>query len=106
MKEIRKSFEEDVLQRPHVRTKRMFGCPSYTVKGRLFSFLVTDGIVFTKLDEDQRVDALSVPGAQFFEHNQRVVKKWVWIPLNNIEALDTIQAFLDRSYENAMVDVE
>ncbi len=106
MKEIRKTFEEDVLQRPHVKTKRMFGCPSYTAKRKLFAFFVTDGIVLTKLGEDQRVDALNVPGAQFFEHNQRVVKKWVRIPLNDTKALGTIQPFVNSSYENAMIEEE
>jgi hypothetical protein len=82
----------------------MFGCPSYTVKDKLFAFLVTDGIVLTKLSKDQLADALNMSGARSFKHNKQVVKKWVQIPFKDVRVLPTIRPLVDESYENAIVE--
>lgn len=102
MKAIREDFEEEFLQRPTVTTKKMFGCPSYTANEKLFAFFVTEGIVLTKLSDTERAEALSISGAKHFEHNQRVVKKWVRVPLKDQAALDSIKELIIRSYENAL----
>ena len=102
MQSIREEFESEILQRPHVATKKMFGCPSYTAKDKLFAFLVTEGIVLTKLSETERTEALSIPGAQFFEHNHRVVKKWIRIPLEDLNSLSNVKELVTKSYENAL----
>ena len=46
-KELRLAIEKEVLNWAHVSTKKMFGCPCYQAKGKLFVFLVTNGIVIT-----------------------------------------------------------
>ncbi len=102
MHTIREEFESEILQRPHVATKKMFGCPSYTAKDKLFAFLVTEGMVLTKLSETERTDALSIPGAQFFEHNQRVVKTWIRVPIKDTVALDKVMELVSKSYDNAL----
>ena len=102
MKEFRESFEEEILQQPHVKTKRMFGCPSYTVKDKLFAFLVTDSLVLTNLLDGDREAALERPGAQPFQHNQRVVKRWVRIPVTTEEILGDIMLLVMKSYETSL----
>jgi len=102
MKELRELFEEEMLQQPHVKTKRMFGCPSYTVKDKLFAFLVTEGLVLTNLSNADRETALKRPGAQPFEHNQRVVKRWVRIPITIGKTLENIIPYVMKSYETAL----
>jgi hypothetical protein len=102
MKEVREIIETEVLHKPAVTTKRMFGCPSYKVNNTLFGFLVTNGIVLTKLSEENLVKALQIPGAEFFEHKGRVVKKWVQIPLKGPESLSEMIAWLWKSYEHAL----
>jgi hypothetical protein len=102
MKEVREVLESEVLHKPGVTTKHMFGCPSYKVKEILFGFLVTDGLVLTKLSDEERVNALQIPGAAFFEHKGRVVKKWVRIPLKGPEAFPDSLAWLWKSYEHAL----
>jgi hypothetical protein len=102
MKELRESFEEEILQQPHVKSKRMFGCPSYTVKDKLFAFLVTDGLVLTNLPDSDREAALERPGAQPFEHNQRVVKRWVRLPVTSEKSLGDSMPLVMRSYETSL----
>ena len=102
MQLIREEFESEILQRPHVITKKMFGCPCYKAKDNLFAFLVTEGIVLTKLSETERTEALTIPGAQFFEQNHRVVKKWIRIPLKDQNSLNSVMDLVTQSYENAL----
>ncbi len=102
MKELRKSFEEEILQYLHVKTNRMLGCPSYTVKDKLFAFLITEGLVLTNLPDSDREAALERPGAQPFEHNQRVVKRWVRIPVTSEKILGDIMPLVVKSYETSL----
>ena len=102
MREIRKEFEAKILDRPEVATKKMFGCPSYTAKGKLFAFLVTKGIVLTKLSDDERVDALNLPDSMLFEHNNRIVKKWIRVSIADNSDLNQIMDLVEKSYENAL----
>jgi hypothetical protein len=106
METIRTSFEKEILQRSFVKTKRMFGCPSYTGKDKLFAFLVTQGVVLTSLSELDREAAFALPGAQPFEHNKRVVKKWVRVPIRDETALQQIMPFVMKSYEHALEPVD
>ncbi len=102
MKAVREKFETEILQHPDVATKKMFGCPSYTAKGTLFAFLVTNGIVLTKLSEDERTEALSIPGGMLFEHNERVMKKWVRVPITDQSNMEEVMGLAIRSYEKAL----
>ncbi|MFX1299799.1 MAG: hypothetical protein ACFFAL_06880 [Promethearchaeota archaeon] len=102
MKELRQSFEEEILQQPHVKTKRMFGCPSYTAKDKLFAFLVTEGLVLTNLPDSEREAALERPEVQPFQHNQRVMKRWVRIPVASEKILGDIMPLVMKSYETSL----
>ena len=101
MKEVREILETEVLHKPAVTTKRMFGCPSYKVNNTLFGFLVTNGLVLTKLSDENLENALQISGARLFEHKGRVVKKWVQIPLKGPESLSDMIVWLWKSYEHA-----
>jgi hypothetical protein len=102
MKAIREEFEEEMLQQPHLSTKKMFGCPCYKVGEKLFAFLVTDGVVLTRLSEDERVDAYKLRGAKSFESNQRVMKKWVQLPVKDQATLKKVMPWVMKSYQNAL----
>lgn len=79
----------------------MFGCPSYTVDDTLFGFLVSDGLVLTKLLEEDQFKAFQIPSASVFEHKGRVVKNWIEVSPRNQDALPEILKWLWKSYEPA-----
>ena len=106
MRETREILESEVLHKPEVTTKRMFGCPCYQVKNTLFGFLVTNGLVVTKLPEAEREEALRIPGADFFKPGSRVMRKWVKIPLKGPEALPDVITWLWKSFEQAKVSTD
>jgi hypothetical protein len=102
MKTIREEFEEEMLQQPHLSTKKMFGCPCYKAHERLFAFLVTNGIVLTRLSEDERVEAYNLPKAKSFESDTQVMKKWVQLPLDDKSAFEEVMPYVMKSYQNAL----
>jgi hypothetical protein len=55
MQNLRLRIEEEILKWPNVTTKKMYGCPCYKNKEKLFAFLVTDGVVLTKMSEHDRI---------------------------------------------------
>lgn len=102
MKQIRDEFEDEILQYPILSTKKMFGCPSYKADEKLFAFLVTDGVVLTRLSEDERADAYNLPGVKSFESDQRVMKKWVQFPIKDKVSLEKVMPWVMKSYQNAL----
>lgn len=104
MKLIRQTLETEVLRRSDVKIKRMFGCPSYTVQGTLFAFLVTGGIVLTRLSETDRNELLKRSSATVFKHKNRVVKKWIRITIESKSDLKAVMPFVENSLERAALE--
>jgi len=55
MHNLRLKIEKEILSWPNVTTKKMYGCPCYKNKEKLFAFLVTDGVVLTKVSEQDKI---------------------------------------------------
>jgi hypothetical protein len=52
---VKGEIEKEILSWPDVTTKKMYGCPCYQNKEKLFAFLVTDGVVLTKTSEQDKM---------------------------------------------------
>ncbi len=80
----------------------MFGCPCYQANGKLFVFLVTKGIVITKLDNEEK----KILSQQFlttpFKTGKKTVQDWARIPINSKKDLDQIIPFVRKSYDRAL----
>ena len=101
-KELRLAFEQKVLSWSHVSTKKMFGCPCYQARGKLFAFLVTKGIVFTQLQPSDREKLTSIYKTSFFQAGKKTVKNWIMVSIKNLEELNRIMPFVRKSYEKAL----
>ncbi|MBN1261833.1 MAG: hypothetical protein JXB35_14240 [Anaerolineae bacterium] len=102
MTQLRQLFEDEVLRWPEVTTRKMFGCPSYQVKDRLFAFLVTGGVVITNLvknDRDRLAESYTVAE---FKAGERVVKYWVQVEISDRRALGFVLPYVRKSYETAI----
>jgi hypothetical protein len=104
-KEIRAAFEREVFNWGQVSTKKMFGCPCYKVNNRLFAFLVTNGIVVTRLGQNEKEELSFKPGSTFFHTGKKYVKNWPQIPVRSIEELKTALPFVKESYKQALQGV-
>ena len=101
-RDLRLAFEGQVLSWPKVTKKKMFGCPSYKSDEKLFAFLVTNGVVITKLDKNDREAISSIYPTTPFQAEKRIVQNWVKIPIENKSDIDKIIPFVKKSYNNAV----
>ncbi len=75
-KEIRLAFEAEILKWHRVDFKKMFGCPCYMANGRLFVFLVTKGIVITRLSETDIAELSLHYKTTSFHAGNKDMKNW------------------------------
>jgi len=96
---LRLVFEERVLRWHGVVRGRMFGVPCYLATGKLFAFLVTDGIVITKLPQPDREALLRWPDATAFRSGNRLYRTWVRLSISDPKDLDGILLLVRKSYQ-------
>jgi len=101
MQNLRLKIEEEVLSWPHVTTKKMYGCPCYKYKERLFAFMVTDGVVLTKASEQDKISLSKEFSIKPFRAATRTMKGWPQIPLDETSDLTKIIPFIKNSYKQS-----
>jgi len=102
MKDIRIAFEEKILAWPEVTAKKMFGCPCYKADNKLFAFLVTGGVVLTKLSELDRETLSNSFDTEPFQAGKKTINNWPRITVQDISELPKIITFVENSYKTAM----
>ena len=101
-KDLRLAFEDIILDWEKVTKKKMFGCPCYKADEKLFTFLVTKGVVITKLDEKEREAITNQFKTAPFQAGQKTVHNWIKIPIESKLDIDKIIPFVKKSYDNAV----
>lgn len=101
METVREAFEAEVLSWPGVSTRKMFGCPSYTVGGSLFAFLVNDGIVLTALTPHQREALARTKNVAPFEPGGKRLPSWSRVAVPGLEEVKALLPVVRKSYEGA-----
>ena len=101
MQNLRLRIEKEILSWPNVTTKKMFGCPCYKNKEKLFAFLVTDGIVLTKASEQDKMKLSKEFKIKPFQASTRKMKDWPQIPFNDSSNLEKIIPFIRNSYNQS-----
>ena len=101
MHSFRILLEQEILSWPDVSTKKMYGCPCYKCKDKLFAFLVTDGVVLTKASEQDRTKLGQEFQIKPFQAATRTMKGWPQIPIDETSDLERIILFIKKSYEHA-----
>jgi len=98
MKNIRLRLEKEILSWPNVTTKKMYGCPCYKYKDKLFAFLVTDGVVLTKTSEQNKLALATTFTIKPFQAATRTIKGWPQIPVDETSDVKKILTFIKNSY--------
>ncbi|MCX6664281.1 MAG: hypothetical protein NTZ75_08560 [Euryarchaeota archaeon] len=101
MKNFRLRMEKEILNLPNVTTKKMYGCPCYKYKDKLFAFLVTDGVVLTKSSEQDKIKLSKEFTIKPFQASTRTMKGWPQIPVDETSDLDKIILFIKNSYSQS-----
>ena len=101
MKEVRKRLEADILNWPGVKSKEMMGCLCYFRGKKFFAFLITHGIVITKLAEADRSKLSEREGSKPFAMAGRTASSWIQLPLKEPGDLRPVLPDIEKSYEAA-----
>ena len=99
---VRQALEDAVLDWPEVTTKRMFGCPAFMAAGKLFTFVVTRGVVLTGLSDEYLESVREQMETEEFRAGERLIGDWVLVPMDGPEDLADIVPFIEASYEGAL----
>lgn len=97
MRERRVAFEKRLGTSLGISMKKMFGCPCYKIDGRLFAFLVTDGLVLTQLEDRNRHKLLDEFRGEPFQAGKKTVHAWVQVPFVSQDQLADYWPFVRRS---------
>jgi hypothetical protein len=100
-KELREAFEKELLKLPQVDYKKMFGCPCYLAKGKMFAGLVTKGIVITKLTTLEREELKKIRVTKPFVAGDKIIKSWITIEITPKD-LKEIMPYVKKSYNRAI----
>jgi hypothetical protein len=103
MQRIRLRIEKEILCWPHVTTKKMYGCPCYKFKEKLFAFLVTDGVVLTKASEQDKMKLLKEFKIKPFQAATRTMMGWPQIAVDETSDLEKIIPFIKNSYNHSKI---
>lgn len=100
-KELRISFEKNILKWPQVSSKIMFGCPCYLANGKMFAGMVTKGIVITKLTSSEMEDLRKIQEIKPFVAGKKTIKNWAQIIMGPTDLQEVIP-YVKKSYQRAM----
>jgi predicted DNA-binding protein (MmcQ/YjbR family) len=101
MQNLRLRIEKEILSWPYVTTKKMYGCPCYKYKEKLFAFMVTDGIVLTKVSEQDKMKLSKEFNIKPFQAAKRTMKGWPQIHVDKASDLEKIIQFIKNSYNHS-----
>ena len=101
MKNIRLKIEEELLSWSDVKTRKMYGCPCYKNKEKMFAFLVTDGIVLTKPSEKDKLDLSKKYDVKPFQAGNRTMKNWPQIFIDEKSDIKKLLPFIKNSYNQS-----
>ena len=101
MKNFRLKIEKEILNWPEITTKKMYGCPCYKYKEKLFAFLVTDGVVLTKASEHDKILLSKEFKIKSFQAATRTMKGWPQMPVDEKSDLEKIIQFIKNSYNQS-----
>ncbi len=101
-RELRKQFELEVQSWSQVSTRPMFGCPSYQAAGRLFAFLVDEGVVITHIRKADREVLRERFTVTDFQAGERVIERWAQVEIDDRRNLAHVIPYVRKSYEEAL----
>ena len=96
---LREAFEDRVLVWKKVETRTMFGCPAYVAEGKLFAFLVGDGVVITQIRKRDREALAEIFDTEPFTAGEREIERWQRVHLESVERLSRVIPYVKKSYQ-------
>jgi len=99
MRDVRETLEAKIMKWPGVVRKEMMGCLCYFRGKKFFAFLVTNGIVITKLAKEDQSKLSERVHSKPFEMAGRTASTWIQVTLKDPGRLEPILPYVRKSYE-------
>ena len=107
MHDFRLRLEKEILSWPGATTKKMYGCPCYKYKDKLFAFMVTDGVVLVKVNEvDRNKLSTEFEMKPFQAGEKRTMSLWPQIRIEKIADLERILPYIKNCYTSSKTSKE
>ncbi len=101
MRDIRRMLAAEILKWPGAESKEMMGCLCYFRGKKFFAFLITNGLVNTKLGRADRSKLSERGDAKPFEMSGRTASTWIQLALTKPTDLRALLPYIRKSYETA-----
>ncbi len=98
MRDVRERLEAEILNWPGVSSREMMGCLCYLRGKKMLAFLVTDGIVISKLSDEDQKELEKVGRRIDFKMGSKPIRKPVWA-VKSSRDLRLIMPYLRKSYQ-------
>jgi hypothetical protein len=105
-RDLREAVEAGVMGWPLVTSRKMFGCPCYKARDKMFLFLVTRGVVFLNLSDADRETLTQEFAGVPFDTGGRQMKGWVQAPVKDPAGLEPLWPYVERSYQGAIAKAD
>ncbi len=99
---LREALDDLILGWPDVTTGKMFGSHAYRAGGVLFAMVGGEGLILTRLGEEQRRLAAAQCGAHPFVGHGRELPGWTELALTDAAGVAAVSALVRDAYENAV----
>lgn len=101
MRDVRETLETEILKWPDVARKEMMGCLCYFRGKKFFAFLVTNGIVLTKLADGDRSMLAKQVDSKPFDMAGRTASNWIQVTVRKPPDLQPVLPYVKKSYDAA-----
>ncbi|MGC9349266.1 MAG: hypothetical protein ACP5JG_14085 [Anaerolineae bacterium] len=101
-KELREAFEREVMGWDKVKKRDMFGCPAYLADGKLFAFLVSEGVVITQIRKHDRETLGEAFETEPFHAGEREITRWLKVTIGDLDRLGRVLRFVKKSHETVL----
>lgn len=101
MRGVRETLETVIMKWPNVARKEMMGCLCYFRGSKFFAFLVTNGIVLTKLADGDRSKLSEQMDSKPFEMAGRTASNWLQVMVRKPHDLQPVLPYVKKSYDAA-----
>ena len=101
---LREALDDLVLGWPEVTTGKLFGSHAYRAGGVLFAMVGGEGLILTRLGEEQRHLAAAQCGAHPFVGHGRELPGWTEFALADAAGVAAVWSLVRDAYENAIAE--
>ena len=94
-----KIIEVSDLHKSYGAVHAVQGLDFYVEEGKLFAFLVTDGVVITQIRKHDREEIIGIYSTEAFRAGEREIGRWLTIRIDDLDRIERVMLMVRKSYD-------